>query len=286
MIYLKGIKVLVVALMGSVSMLASVANAEDNLPIVFAADELAKSQAINNQFDQMHSLWNEILKEHVVVSGHKSAVRYGHIKGSPKKLQQYIYSLSDVSKKQFDSFSEPQKLSFLINAYNAFTLTLVLNNYPVSSIKKIGSWFSTPWKIRFFKLFGEMRSLDDIEHEMIRKWFNEPRIHFALVCAAKSCPPLRNEAFVAERLEEQLSDAAKNFLTDRDRNYYDGQSQILYLSSIFKWYGDDFNKTYGSALNFTAPILAGNKAEELQITSESTATQYLNYDWSLNDAAN
>lgn len=263
---------------------AALLRADDGTPIVFAAEEMAKQNAANAKFDHQHHLWDRLLKEMVVPAGAKASVRYEALKQVPKDLQTYIYSLSDVTRTQYDKFTEAQKLSFLINAYNAFTLTLVINNYPVSSIKKIGSWFSTPWKIQFFKLFGELHSLDDIEHEMIRKWFNEPRIHFALVCAAKSCPPLRNEAYVAEHLDRQLSDAARNFLLDRDNNRFDENTRTLYLSSIFKWYGDDFNKTYGSAIHFIAPILARNKAEELQITSESTAIKYIDYNWSLNDA--
>lgn len=260
--------------------------AEDKIPIVFAAEEMAKRNAADLKFDHTHSAWNEILKEAVVTKGAKSSVRYAALKQGPKRLESYIHSLSDVTKEQYDKFSESEKLSFLINAYNAFTLTLVVNNYPVSSIKKIGGWFSTPWKIQFFKLFGELHSLDDIEHEMIRKWFNEPRIHFALVCAAKSCPPLRNEAFVAARLETQLRDAARNFLSDKDRNYFDGGTGTLYLSSIFKWYGDDFNKTYGSAQQFIATVIAGSKIEEVKIANEKTPVEYLNYDWTLNDASN
>jgi len=259
--------------------------AEDKTPIVFAAEEMAKRNDADLKFDHTHSAWNEILKEAVVTKGAKSSVRYAALKQGPKRLESYIHSLSDVTKEQYDKFSESEKLSFLINAYNAFTLTLVVNNYPVSSIKKIGGWFSTPWKIQFFKLFGELHSLDDIEHGMIRKWFNEPRIHFALVCAAKSCPPLRNEAYVADRLEEQLSAAARNFLTDRDRNYFDAPTGIVYLSSIFQWYGDDFNKTYRSAKQFIATVMAGSKIEEIKIANEDTPIEYLSYDWALNDAS-
>jgi hypothetical protein len=155
----------------------------------------------------------------------------------------------------------------------------------MTSIKKIGSWLSTPWKIQFFKLFGEPHALDDIEHKMIRQWFNEPRIHFALVCAAKSCPPLRSEAYTADRLEAQLNDAARNFLTDKDRNYFDPSTSTLYLSSIFKWYGSDFNAKYISDRHFIAPFMARDELTVEKIVSESTPLEYLSYDWSLNDAS-
>lgn len=259
--------------------------AEEGLPIVFAADEAGRKAAQVVPFDHSHALWSKVLNESVVLDGAKSSVKYRSIKSSPKELETYIHRLSDVSKAEFDNFTEPQKLSFLINAYNAFTVTLIVNNYPVSSIKKIGSWFSTPWKIQFFKLFGELHALDDIEHEMIRKWFNEPRIHFALVCAARSCPALRNEAYIGERLEQQLTDAARTFLQDKDRNYFDASNKTLYLSSIFKWYGDDFNKTYRSARRFASTFIGRTNEEVNLIADDATSLEYLSYDWSLNDAA-
>lgn len=261
------------------------ASAEEKLPIVFAADEAKRKAAEVAPFDHTHAKWSKILNESVVLDGAKSHVRYGLLKASPRELETYIHRLSDVTRAEFDKFTESQKLSYLINAYNAFTLTLVINNYPVSSIKKIGSWFSTSWKIKFFKLFGELHALDDIEHEMIRKWFNEPRIHFALVCAARSCPALRDEAYTAERLDQQLADAARNFLQDKDRNYFDASSKTLYLSSIFKWYGDDFNKSHGTARQFVSAFIGGTNEEVKLIADQATALEYLSYDWSLNDAA-
>jgi len=275
----------IIALLLSVFVTSKLVRAEDHLPIVFAKGELAKQRAAAAEFDHSHTIWSKILHEVVVQDGVKSGVKYSALRSSPKELQRYIYSLSDVTKSQFSKFTEAQKLSFLINAYNAFTVTLIINNYPVSSIKKIGGWFSTPWKIQFFKLFGELHSLDDIEHEMIRKWFDEPRIHFALVCAAKSCPPLRNEAYVADRLEDQLHDAAKNFLNDNDRNYFDPATSTLHFSSIFKWYGSDFDKKHGSAQRFAAPFIADSEGQAATIAAESTAIEFLPYDWSLNDAA-
>lgn len=226
--------------------------------------------------DHSHALWEKVLKRVVVVNGHKSSIKYDELKRSPEDLRQYINSLSRVSRSRFDSFSEKEQLAFLINAYNALTLELVIQHYPVDSIKDIGGWFSTPWKIEFFSLFGEKHSLDDIEHQMIRKWYDEPRIHFALVCAARSCPPLRTEPFRASELDDQLHASAKNFLHDEDRNRFDPARQTLFLSSVFKWYGSDFNSRYGSATKYVSKFYKN--------VPSRVAIAYLPYDWSLNDA--
>ena len=138
-----------------------------------------------------------------------------------------------------------QQLAFLINAYNAFTIQLIIQNIDAfnsgeaQSIRDLGSFFKSPWEQSFFKLLGKQRTLDWLEHEKIRVDFNEPRIHFALVCAAVSCPKLRSEAYQANQLDEQLENQTRLFLSDRDKNGVDEAG--IYLSKIFKWYGDDFN---------------------------------------------
>lgn len=227
-------------------------------------------------FDHSHRLLSEVLSKHVVTSGHQSSVRYQALKSSPNGLRQYLEQVSNVTKKQYQGFSENEKLAFLINAYNAFTLELLIQHYPVKSIKDIGGWFSSPWKKDFFRLFSEQHTLDDIEHEMIRKWFDEPRIHFALVCAARSCPPLKAAPYIAVTLNKQLSEAAENFLNDSERNRLDSISNTLYLSSIFKWYGSDFNAKHGSAKNYVARFYG--------VDPNKVSVSYLTYDWSLNDA--
>ncbi len=255
---------------------------EDHSPLIdFKAEKLKKE--LRSSFDHTHSSFDSFLKSYVLIIGSKSTVNYSAIKENPHKLKEYISLINKVSETQFSSFSEKEKLAFLINAYNALTITLVVNHYPVKSIKDIGGWFSSPWKMDFFTLFGEMHTLDDIEHEMIRKWFDEPRIHFALVCAAKSCPPLRNEAFAANKLDAQLEDAAKNFITDKDRNYFNSKENSVFLSSIFKWYGSDFNTKYGSDLKFISKYLFAETNGQKTFPGEKVNVYYLNYDWSLND---
>lgn len=236
---------------------------------------IPRSLLAESSFDHTHEAFTRILQEYVVEHDGKSSVRYKDLQSAPDALSAYLRSLSEVSRERFDSFSRDEQLAFLINAYNGFTIQLVLDHYPVDSIKDIGGWFSTPWKKDFFTLLGETHSLDDIEHEMIRKWFDEPRIHFALVCAARSCPPLRAEAFTATRLESMLEASAKNFLQDSDRNYYDSSKRQFHLSSIFKWYGDDFNERYGSMKKFVSRYYEGSSPEQ-RVT-------FLSYDWSLNE---
>lgn len=241
------------------------------------------SESETAPFDQTHSAWNKILQSSVATDGATSRVNYAALKTHPNDLNTYLAKVERVSIDEFSGFTEKQKLAFLINAYNAMTVKLILDHYPVKSIRDIGGLFSNAWKIKFFTLFGEKHRLDDIEHEMIRKKFNEPRIHFALVCASKGCPALRNEAFVAGRLDEQLNKAAIAFLRDPNRNHFDTKTSTLSLSSIFKWYGKDFEKTFGSVKAFVAPRIAKDAAEEAAIKNDSVKISYLDYDWSLNE---
>ncbi len=234
-------------------------------------------------FDQNHLVWNEILKNHVKVGGSQSLVDYKAIKKNQDTLDLYLSSLSRIKRVDFKKWSESERLSFLINAYNAFTVKLIAKHYPVESIKDIGALFQSAWKTRFFTLFGKKHHLDYIEHEVIRKDFDEPRIHFALVCAAKSCPMLRNEAYVASKLESQLTDATKIFLNDKKRNFLNTKNKKIHVSSIFKWYGDDFNKKHGSAKNFIIENMDIKELSKEDLRSAVYELVYEDYDWSLNE---
>lgn len=237
--------------------------------------------AEGQQFDHEHTLFAEILDRHLVQDGLRSSVDYSALKSDRAVLDEYLIRLSKVSMGFFNTFSETEKLAFLINAYNAFTLKLIVDNYPVSSIKKIGGIFSTPWEIKFFSLLGRPLSLDQIEHEMIRAWFSEPRIHFALVCASKGCPALRYEPYVPSRIYEQLEDATKKFLKDEGRNRYAPDERTLYLSSIFDWYKEDFQKFPNATQGFVAKYYLDNGMEKNDILSSKIS--FLSYDWTLND---
>lgn len=236
-----------------------------------------------DQFDHTHQAWTAILQKYVTKQGPASTFNYRTLKNNSRPLQEYLHTLESVSKDSFARFTDNEKLAFLINAYNAFTIKLILDHYPVKSIKDIGGFFSGPWKVVFFTLLGEKHHLDDVEHNMIRKWFKEPRIHFAVACASIGCPALRSEAFAASELSNQFEDSAIAFLSDKSRNRFNHSNKKLELSSIFKWYGDDFVKVYGSVENFVAIRITSNSVEQKMIKDKQVSISYLDYDWSLNE---
>jgi len=247
-------------------------------------------------FDQSHADWGALLKRNVEVaqSGGSSRVRYAGMQESRGALQAYLAGLSSVTEAEYRSWSREQQLAFLINAYNAYTVELVLTRYPdLKSIKDIGSFLSSPWKKEFFTLLGARRSLDGVEHGLIRApgAFDEPRIHFAVNCASIGCPMLRNEAYVAERLDAQLEDSARRFLGDRGRNRYDSSSGALEVSKIFDWYKADFEKGGRGAASLAqflgryADQLADGDGARAKVRQGGAPIRYLDYDWLLNDIA-
>ena len=217
-----------------------------------------------------HSRFNDVLK-HYVING---AVDYSAIK-KDKRFAGYLKAISAVKPSEIKH--EKERLVFWINAYNAYTIKLILDNEPVKSIREIKQGNTGAWDIVWIEIGGTKYSLNQIEHEVIRKEFDEPRIHMALVCAAKSCPPLRSEAYDSKRLDAQLDDNAALFLLDKSKNRFEKESNTLFLSELFNWYGSDFVKKYGSAEKFSLTMmgLTGTKP---------TAVKYLPYDWSLNAA--
>jgi hypothetical protein len=244
-------------------------------------------------FDHGHAPWDGLLKRHVrlIDDGHASQLDYRGMAAERQVLQGYLASLTAVSEQAYERFSKAQRLAFLINAYNAFTVELVLSRYPdLKSIKDLGSLFQSPWKKRFFTLLGAERSLDDIEHGMIRApgVFDEPRIHFAVNCASVGCPMLRAEAYTADKLDAQLEDAMRRFLADRSRNRFDAASGSLLVSKIFDWYRGDFEKGYRgfSSLDATfaryAELLADTPEAQEAVRRGGLNIRYLAYDWSLN----
>lgn len=235
-------------------------------------------------FDHTHAGWTEILKNFVITKGPVSQFNYKSLKENPQSLNTYLTKLSAVTKKDFDSWSNPQKMSFWINAYNAYTVKLIIDNYPVKSIKDIGGFFSSPWKKEFFKIFGKKFYLDKIEHEILRKNFKEPRIHFAVNCASIGCPALRDEAFTAENLEEQLQEQAVLFMKDTTRNSVNHEKKTVTVSKIFKWFKEDFGTKDNKVIAYVFPFMKGD-SDQLE-TWQKYDLEYSDYDWKLNEVKN
>lgn len=241
-----------------------------------------------------HSTWDGLLKKHVLPlrNGQASQIDYAGMAADHNQLKAYLSKLSAVARADFEQWDKATQLAYLINVYNAYTVELVLTGYPkVTSIKDLGAFLQSPWKKSFFQLLGETRSLDDVEHGLIRGSgrYNEPRVHFAANCASIGCPALRAEAYVSERLESQLDDATKSFLSDRTRNRLEGE--VMKVSSIFKWYRSDFEKGWRGAKSLTGFLLLYRQslgltdAATAALASERLAIEYLDYDWRLNSTA-
>jgi Protein of unknown function, DUF547 len=258
---------------------------------------LASTFAGAQGFDHSHSAFTALLKKHVVVKdgGESSQVNYVELGKDRAALKSYLDSLSAVTDADFKTWSKAQQMAFLINAYNGYTLELILQNYPTKSIKDIGGTFDNRWKRKFFKLLGSESFLDKIEHDTLRKpgLYNEVRVHFAVNCASIGCPPLREEAFTADKLDKQLEEQAVRFLSDRSRNRY--ANGKLEVSMIFKWFSVDWESNYKGFDGKTTPItsrndyfaryakqLADSPADQQKIAEGKVEIGYLDYDWALN----
>lgn len=224
---------------------------------------LALGPAMAGDFDHSHASWDAIVRAHV----RDGVVDYSAIQAEGK-LDAYLAELDAVE--SVDGWTRDQQLAYWINAYNAYTVDLIVDNLPVASIRNLGIPVLGPWKLGRFDLPKGATTLDNIEHGIIREEFDEPRIHFALVCASVGCPPLRSEAFVAARLDAQLEDQTRTFFTDPTKNR--ATPTVLELSKIFKWYGGDFEAT-GGVRAWAQKYMDG--AHNQPIT-------YQDYDWSLN----
>jgi hypothetical protein len=220
-----------------------------------------------------HGAFDKLLKKHVSAQG---LVDYKGFKTDEAGFNQYLALLS--KNPPAANWSKNDQMAYWINAYNAYTIRLILDHYPVQSIKDIGSkikipFVTTPWAIKFFSIGGEKMSLDNIEHGILRKKFDDPRIHFALVCASMSCPRLRNEAYTAAQLEKQLDDQGRDFLNNPAKNK-PGKSTAQ-LSKYFDWYKGDWQKNGQSVAKWVNRYATTKMDETAKVT-------YLDYNWSLN----
>jgi hypothetical protein len=245
------------------------------LCLVFASNAEAQN------FD--HSPLNAVLSAHSLPHG----VDYARLKANRAPLDQYIAQLGAVSSRQFDGWSRDEQIAYLLNAYNAIVLQQVIDDYPIQRSSRPAALVrpaNSVWQINGFfsdlkhRVAGRQLTLDQVEHEWLRPKYKEPRIHFALVCAARSCPPLRTAAYRADRLSAQLDDQARAFLNDRQRNRFDSEEAAL--SEIFKWFAEDFGGASGLR-TFLARYLNPELAAKVKNTSY--AIGYVDYDWTLND---
>lgn len=246
--------------------------------------------------------YSKVLKTYVDQMG---MVNYKKLKENKRGMNVFLDKLKKLEPEDFQTWSDEKKVALWINAYNALTLEAILDHYPLkessfrtrkypgNSIRQI----SGVWNKIKFPVMGKEVTLDHIEHKILRKEFQEPRIHMALVCAARGCPPLRQEPYKAEMLNDQLDDQTRRFLSS-DKNFsIDKKQHLVYLSSIYKWYGKDFIGSYEPAtgfkghrrqeravLNFISLYLQEEDRKFLE--QGSYKVKYLNYDWTLNEQEN
>ena len=255
-----------------------------------------------DSFDHSYATYNSLLKRYVI----NARVNYEGFINSRAEFETFLRALGSVDENVFESWTEEQRLAFWINAYNAFTIKAIIDHYPIKrSFTLVGIFYAPSdsilqikgvWTKLQFRALGNMVTLEEIEHETLRKKFNEPRIHMAINCASISCPDLRNEAYTPEKLEEQLADASTNFVNNPDKGVYvNEQSGKVKLSKIFKWFGDDFINNYGSkklfnnyslkenaVLNFTSDYIESEEVKEY-LMNNKLKIGYLGYDWHLNE---
>ena len=239
---------------------------------------LAQTRVWAESSDRRHALFTAVLHDYV----YEGRVDYGGF-GRDERFSSYLRFLASTDP---DTIPAPRdRLAFWINAYNAYTIKLIIDRMPISSIRDISLGLPIlfgPWSIDIAAVGGVAYSLNHIEHGVIREEFEEPRIHFALVCAARSCPDLRPEAYEGYLLERQLEEETRRFLADTTKNRFHLKHKTLYLSRIFDWYEGDFEETAGSLPAFLLPYL--EQEWGVLFKSGDFRVEFLDYDWSLNAA--
>jgi hypothetical protein len=218
-----------------------------------------------------HGLYAGLLKKYLS----EGVVDYRGFKSEEATLDAYLKVLekTDTSK-----LTPEAQFAFYVNAYNAWTIKLILSAYPkVNSIKDLGSLFKSPWKKKLCRIDGDVLTLDDIEHGILRPRFKDPRVHFAVNCASKGCPPLRSEPYVGDILDQQLDEMTRSFINDPARYRLEGST--LYVSKIFDWFAEDFGN---DIVGFFHRYAEGGLKAKLAENRKTIRVKYLDYDWSLN----
>jgi hypothetical protein len=228
-----------------------------------------------------HRTWSSLLRKYV----RDGSVDYESWRSQGvSDLNNYLATLSSICTAAEQAASRAERLAFWINAYNAFTVKLILDHCPVKSIRLIGLLPMAAFRNKFISMPGlgkEDLSLDEIENDILRKQLGEPRIHFAIVCASKSCPKLRSEAYRAEAVDAQLEQAARDFIQDSSKNRYDASKRTFYASSVFKWFREDFERAKGSLAAFIGQYARREPAAALK--QGNVRIEFLEFNWSLNE---
>lgn len=236
------------------------------------------SAAECSTIDHEHGAWNALLQRWVS----DGRVDYAALQREGRApLKAYLKELSATCATDYEKWSREQRLAFWINVYNAFTVQLIIDHYPISSIRSIGWLPGAAFRRGFIPMPGlkeAIISLNDIEHGTLRTDFREPRIHFALVCASLGCPTLGNTPVRASDLNRQLDEQARSFLRDTSKNRFDPATNTLHLSPIFDWFRADFEVVAGSVPAYVARYL-----DDPRISRPGVRIEYTKYDWSLND---
>jgi hypothetical protein len=219
-----------------------------------------------------HEIWADLLGKYITPDG----VDYTGFKKEEKRLDQYLKVLEHTNP---ENLPRNEQYAYYINAYNAWTIKLILSDYPgVKSIKDFGTLLKSPWQKKWVRVNGDVITLDHVEHDILRPRFKDPRVHFAINCSAVSCPPLRPEPYLAPTLDQQLEDSTRSFVNDADSYRLEGKT--LYVSRIFKWFSEDFSE---DALGFYLQYADGELKDKLTRQKDRIKVKYLHYDWSLND---
>ena len=219
-----------------------------------------------------YSIYAELLSRHV----EGGLVDYAGMQKGEAKLDRFLEVLAWVKPA---SLSRDEQMAFYINVYNAWTIKLILTEYPgIESIRDIGSIFSNPWKQKIVRVDGKVLHLDNVEHDILRPQFKDPRVHFAVNCASKSCPPLLSEPYTGAKLQSQLQTNALSFINEPSYNFLAGKE--LYVSKIFNWFSEDFMD--GDIVAFIKQYAQGDLKKRLDALGDGVELNYLDYDWSLN----
>ncbi len=228
-----------------------------------------KSEPVNN------ALFTTVLKKYISYG----RVNYARLRYDTS-FKRYLKQLQNSNPLQIKGYNN--KLAYWINVYNAFTLKVVCDNYPITSINNLSRGGVKIWDKKFIILNRKTYSLNQVEHQIIRKYFKDPRIHFALVCAANSCPPLRREAYVGSKLNWQLQNQGWIFLNNRYKNSFNDALKVAKISKIFKWFKQDFGTSDKKVLLYISRFLPASIKNSIKRNTSSWRIEYRPYSWNLN----